>query len=138
MILRAGISLLLCLAAVSLVTAQTEGELKPVLGMAHTCEEAKALLDLTRNDVGNEGVIVLVARLGDREVSRRLNRQRLFNVWSYLHHAGGFPANRLVKAEGDRVRGFGRMELYAKGRLMLILPAKRQGDIVGVRSCGPV
>lgn len=132
----AGMALLLCLALTFPVAAQTEPEAKPALGVAGSCEEAKALLDLLRNDVGDEGVIILVARLGDGEPLRKVNQQRLSNVWSYLHHAGQFPAQRLVKAEGEKARGAGRIDLYAKGRLMLTLTAKRGGDIVGARACG--
>lgn len=133
---RATITLLLCLAVGLTAAARTGDEPKSVLGVAGTCEEAKALLDLLRKDVGDDGVIVLVARSGEGETSRKINGQRLYAVWSYLHNAGKFPADRLVKAEGEKVRGRGRVELYAKGKLMLVLTAKRGGDIVGVKSCG--
>ena len=118
--------------------ARAREQLKPALGTAKKCEEAKALLDALRNDAGAEGVIILVARLGDGE-SPKLNRRRLYAAWGYLHHAGQFPEGRLVKAEGERVRGRGRVELYAKSKLMLVLMAERPNDdIVGAKSCGPI
>ena len=81
----------------------------------------------------------MVARLGDGETSPKVNRRRLYSAWSYLHHAGQFPENRVVKAEGERVRGAGRIELYAKGKLMLVLAAERvNADMVGEKSCGLV
>jgi hypothetical protein len=128
--------LLLCALLITPVAAQTEQKPKAALGTAGSCEEAKALLDLLRNDVDGEGVIILVARLGDGERSRQINGPRLDAVWSYLHHAGQFPAERLVKAEGEKVGGSGRIDIYAKGRLTLTLTAKRGGDIVGTKSCG--
>ena len=128
--------LLLVMLITSPAVAYAQQRLDPVLGTVSNCEEGKALLDLLRNETGNEGVIILVARLGDGETSRKVNRERLYNTWSYLHHAGQFPDEKLVKAEGERVRGQGRVELYAKGKLMLVLTAKRNGDIVGVKSCG--
>jgi hypothetical protein len=128
--------LLLCAVMVTPVAALTEQKSKPVLGMTGNCEEAKALLDLLRNDVGDEGVIILIARLGDGEASRKINGRRLYSVWSYLHHAGQFPSDRLVKAEGEKVVGPSRIEIYAKGRLMLSLTAKTGGDIVGPKTCG--
>lgn len=130
------IVLLLCAVLAAHVSALTAQKSKPAPGKTESCEEAKALLDLLRNDAGNEDVIVLVARSGDGENSRKINGPRLYSVWSYLHHAGQFPADRLVKAEGEKVRGPGRIDIYAKGRLMLTLTAKRGGDIVGPRTCG--
>ncbi len=134
--LPAWIVLLLCAVLAAPAPALTEQKLKPILGVTGNCEEAKALLDLLRNDVGDEGVIILIARLGDGETSRKINGLRLYSVWSYLHHAGQFPSDRLIKAEGEKVRGGGRIEIYAKGRLMLSLTAKPGGDIVGPKTCG--
>ena len=130
--------LLIALAVISCTVADAQGKLEPVLGTSEKCEEAKALLDLLRIEAGDEGVIILVARLGDGEKSRKVNRERLYNVWSYLHHAGQFPESRIIKAEGERARGSGRVELYAKGKLMLVLSGRRNGDIVGPRTCGYV
>lgn len=129
----AWIVLLLCAGLATPVAALTAQQSKPVLGTTGNVEEAKALLDLLHNEVGDEGVIILVARLGDGETSRKINGPRLYSVWSYLHHAGQFPADRLVKAEGEKVRGPGRIDIYAKGRLMLTLTAQRGRDIVGPR-----
>jgi hypothetical protein len=91
-----------------------------------------------RNLSGDDGIIILIARLGKGEYQRKSNRERLHAVWSYLHHAGQFPEHRIVKAEGDRVSGQGRVEIYANGRLMLSLTSSRKGDIVGRKTCGLV
>ena len=136
--LQMTIFLPVALAAVGCIDAQAQGKLVPTLGTAVKCEEAKALLDVLRNDAEDEGVIILVARLGASDPWPKVNRRRLNSVWSYLHHAGQFPESRLVRAEGERLRGRGRVELYAKGKLMLVLVAERPSDdIVGPKSCGP-
>jgi hypothetical protein len=49
------------------------------------------------------GVLVVVARLGDGEGSRELNRRRLYNVREYLKERGGLAADKIVAAEGERV-----------------------------------
>lgn len=102
---QTGVLVLLCLVGANSAAAQEAGLLKPVLGSTDNCEDAKARLDNVRILSGEEGVIVLVARLGRGETSRRVNRERLHAIWSYLHRGGRFPDNRLVKAEGERVRG---------------------------------
>ena len=135
---KTGLLLLLALVTPGFPIVQAQTKLDPPPGTVRKCGEAKAALDLLRNDAGDEGVIILVARPGEGEYSSKVNRRRLYSAWSYLHHAGQFPEDRLVRAEGERVRGRGRVELYAKGKLMLILAAERPGDdIVGLKSCGP-
>ena len=136
--IQTSVFLLLALAIAKPAVVPAQEVLAPILGTAKKYEDAKARLDMLRNEVGGEGVIILVARLGDGEKSRKVNRERLYNVWSYLHHAGQFPESRIVKAEGERARGRGRVDLYAKGKLMLVLTGRRNGDIVGPRTCGYV
>src|SRR5882724_3072881 len=59
---------------------------------------------------GADRVLIAVARLGTGEASRELNRRRLFNVRNYLEHYRGVPAKRIVTAEGEKVRGYGRVD----------------------------
>src|SRR5918998_1576813 len=63
-----------------------------------------------------DSLVIAVARLGNGETSRELNRRRLYNLrvrWRVF----GLPANRLIVAEGERVNGYGRVELYISGKL---------------------
>ena len=132
------IALLFCMAVINPAIAQKQNLTEPVLGTTDNCEDAKARLDNVRILSGNDGIIILVARLGRGETSRKTNRERLQAVWNYLHHGSAFSEQRIVKTEGDRVSAQGRVDIYGDGRLMLVLVSKRHGDIVGRKSCGMV
>jgi hypothetical protein len=97
-----------------------------------TCEEHSAILDMLRNKLmqgdDKEGVIIAVARLGDGERMRNLNRRRLYNLRVHFTDYG-FPAQKLIAAEGKRVKGFGRVELYVGGKLIDVLLVARNGDL---------
>jgi hypothetical protein len=82
------------------------------------------------------GVLVVVARLGDGEGSRELNRRRLYNVREYLEGRGGLAADKIVVAEGERVRGYGRLEYYLGGKLFEQLLFRRNGYVCH-SCCGP-
>lgn len=61
-----------------------------------------------------DSYLILIARLGDREYSSKLNRTRLKPFATYLNRFNGL---NLVMAEGTKVKGNGRVELYVGGRL---------------------
>ena len=82
------------------------------------------------------GVMVVMARLGDGEGSRELNRRRLYNVREYLKERGGLAADKIVVAEGERVRGYGRLEYYLAGKLFEQLLFRRNGYMCH-SCCGP-
>ncbi len=134
--LNVRIILLLYISVASPVIAQQKNDLQPVFGITGNCEDAKARLDGVAIEVGREGIVILIAKLGDGEISRKVNRQRLYYILRYFNRADQLGEKRLIKAEGERVRGPGQVEIYAKGKLMLILTTKRNGDILGVKSCG--
>ena len=62
--------------------------------------------------------LILIARLGTGERDRKLNRARLAYVEDYLksHNV------EYVFAEGERVAGLGRFEVYVGGRLAMSIP----------------
>ncbi len=130
--------LMFCSEILNPADAQNQNSLEPVIATADGgyCEGTKAILDRFCIEAGNDGVIILVARLGNGEVSRKSNRDRLQHINYYLNITRAIPKNRLVLAEGERVRGLGRVEIYAQGKLMLVLTVKRNGDILGLKSCG--
>src|ERR1700687_3048719 len=82
------------------------------------CESDIAILDGASNQAGEKGLIIVIARLGDGDNNRDLNRRRLHNVRTYLTQWGGRrnPTN-VVTAQGERVKGYGRGELYVAGKL---------------------
>ena len=94
-----------------------------------SCEIAMLYLDNASSEAGkvSEGHIIAVARLGDAEQSVRLNRRRLGFVRNYLINRRGW--NKIVTAVGERVKGYGRVELYVGGKLLYVLRYPRRGLI---------
>lgn len=89
-------------------------------------EQVLALMKEEPNLAGN---IILIARLSKQERNRDLNRRRLFNVSERYRYALKVPAERIVSAEGERVEGFGRVEIYWNGEMIGALVARRNRDI---------
>jgi hypothetical protein len=79
--------------------------------------------------------IVLVARLGKGETNRRFNQRRLHNVRERIKMSG-IDTKKIIVAEGERVSGLGRVEVYAGGKLIEVFPVWRNRDIC-VECCGP-
>jgi len=97
-----------------------------------TCETHSAILDITRNEAvwgaGKNSVVIAIARLGDGETSRQLNRRRLYNLTVHWNDYK-LPSGKLVTVEGDRVKGFGRVELYIGSKLFDVLVPQRGKDL---------
>ena len=101
------------------------------------CEQNSLILDNTRYVVekdASDTVVVAIARLGTGEVSRKLNRRRLENLRTYWRELK-LPKARLILAEGEDVEGYGRVELYVKGKLHETLTVARGKDLCVV-CCG--
>jgi hypothetical protein len=93
------------------------------------CEFNVSVLTGAHRVAGDEGLVIMIARLGRGEVSRDLNRRRLHNARTFLTEFGHRSPNTIVTAEGDRVDGYGRVELYAGGKLFHVLLASPNGDL---------
>jgi hypothetical protein len=123
-------SLLLILGAASICHAQNPDASKKTA--PENCEIHSLILDMMRNEVvwgsSKGGLVIAIARLGNGETSRELNRRRLYNLGVHWKDYG-LPAERLVRAEGERVNGFGRVELYVSGKLFDALLVKRGRDL---------
>jgi hypothetical protein len=108
-------------------------DLKPA-----TCESNAALLDNVKAKFSiekNESVIILIGRIGRNEESLELNRRRLFNVKHYLDSRLGLEASRIITAQGERTKGYGRVEIYVNGALLETLVAATRKDLC-VTCCG--
>jgi hypothetical protein len=92
------------------------------------CETTKAELDLVAQTAGRDKTIIIIARLGIGESSRVINRRRMGGLRDYLESARAFPPDKLITAEGERVRGLGRIELYVGGELLMVFTLKRNKD----------
>jgi hypothetical protein len=99
----------------------------------HDEEHTKALLDFAAISAGTDKTIILIARLGTGERSRNLTRLRLRIAGGYLMENRGVPKDRVITAEGERVRGLGHVEVYVGGRLHTLFKMKRSRGFGG---CG--
>jgi hypothetical protein len=92
------------------------------------CDTAASYLDFAVIDTRKlEGTyLIMIARLGNGETSRRLNQRRLTVVEEYVLRRGSDL--KYVLAEGRRVRGRGRIELYVGGQLVRVLPFEQNAD----------
>lgn len=89
------------------------------------CEGAAQRLDFAVvNTRKLEGAyLILIARLGTGEFSRSLNQARLSIVEEYVLRRGSDL--KYVLAQGSRVKGLGRLEVYVGGKLADIMPLRR-------------
>lgn len=99
------------------------------------CEENISILGAATQAVAKDGLLIVIARLGDGERNRELNRRRLHNVRTYLsEYVHARAPETIITAEGERVSGYGRIELYVGGKLFHVLTIPRNGDLL-VGSC---
>lgn len=104
----------------------------------NTQETTKAILDfayIEHQQVSAGETMFIIARLGTGETSRKLNQDRLFALREYLFEYRKLPANRLVTAEGDRVKGPGQVEIYVNGKLYALFKMKRYRTFTQNRYC---
>lgn len=113
----------ICFVAISSAAQGTNAE--PIVVNGNSNEDSKANLDALAQVAGEEKLIIMIARLSNRESSRRLSRQRLQTARSYLENVRAIPTRRIVIAEGEPVTGFGRIEAYMDGKLYMIFIFER-------------
>jgi hypothetical protein len=108
----------------SIHLAQTRSQNTPaVQSTPDGCEMNSSSLNIVAKDeLPRDGVVIAIARLGNGETSRLLNQRRLLGVKGGLIKSG-LPEQRIVIAEGERVIGYGRVELYSAGKLQMTLLA---------------
>lgn len=105
-----------------LLAISTSGQIrtpnKPI-----NCEDFQALLDLAIIDSQKlEGTyMIIITRLGTGETDKRLHRLRHYYVEDYIKERNV----QYVFAAGERVKGFGRFEVYVGGLLNMSIPIKK-------------
>lgn len=87
------------------------------------CETFQALLDFAIIDWRRlEGThMIIITRLGTGETDKRLHRLRHYYVEEYIQKRDV----RYVFAAGERVKGYGRFEVYVGGRLNMSVPIQK-------------
>ncbi len=115
----------ICTVMAGYVAAQSAEAQKPIVVNGGDNETTKAQLDLLAQTAGNDKLIIMVARLGEGESSRKLNRRRLQAASSYLKTVRAVPEQRIVTAESKPVRGHGRVEVYLCDKLFMVFTLER-------------
>jgi len=129
-------SVLVCSSVTVATQDQDKPWLLPNLKPQH-CELNVHLLDNMHHLAGDDTIIIAVAHLGDGERNPELNRRRLHNVKAYLTtFAWKRPSETVVTAVGERVKGYGRVDLYVRGGLWASLAVWRNEDLI-VGICEP-
>lgn len=126
-------SCVLLLIAASVIAQNNQNTDTLANRLPDTCEGNTVRLDIVRQksrEVDLTGVTIAIARLGKGELSSEINNRRLYTARKYLD----LPSDSFVAAEGERVQGFGRIELYVGGRLLEVLPVEKCQDL-RVGSC---
>jgi hypothetical protein len=110
---------------------------KPPEARVNNCEANDHYLDTAHQLAGDNSIIIAVAHLGNGERNPELNRRRLHNVRAYLtSFAWKRRPDTVITAEGEKVNGNGRVDIYVRGGLWAALAVKRNGDLL-VGLCEP-
>lgn len=93
------------------------------------CEVAGVYMDdvVRRMKNNTDGsYLIVIARLGNGETSQHLSRVRLKAVQMYMQY---HPDVKLILAEGERRRGQGSVEFYVAGKLLYMLPIRKNSRL---------
>ena len=93
------------------------------------CEFNISVLTGAHRAAGEAGLVIMIARLGSGEGRRGLNHRRLHNARTFLVEFGHRNPQTIVTAEGQPVDGYGRVELYAGGKLFHVLMTNPNDDL---------
>jgi hypothetical protein len=107
--------------------AQTVGDEPSIVESDSSGEIASSEIASMLREARQDGErLFVIVRLGTGEMNRRLNFVRLFNTRQYILEKG-FDRGKTIFAEGELVKGEGRIEFYRGSRLRLVLLAPRNG-----------
>lgn len=101
------------------------------------CEENALNFDILMtkaNEYPGLEKIILIARLGNGEKSRKYNEKRLEVVKAGISAFDRYPAEKIITAQGERVSGKGQVEVYIGGRLFAVFKVGRKENLQG-RNC---
>lgn len=83
------------------------------------------------------GVLIVIVRLGDGENSSELIQRRIYNMREYIKYRyNSLASEKVIVAEGETVKGNGRIEYYLGGQLSERLLYPKNGYICH-SCCGP-
>jgi hypothetical protein len=67
--------------------------------------------------------IILIAHLGDSEVRRDLNQERMRRICLGINF--DYDCKNVILAEGERVKGQGSVDIYVDGKLIAVVRSER-------------
>lgn len=96
------------------------------------CYEYALSLDVITQRTDEEKTIIVIARLGSKDLKGNLNKRRLYNIRAYWTEFLSEPIRRdpktIILAEGEPIKGYGQIEFYVRGELVEILKLIPNGD----------
>jgi hypothetical protein len=93
----------------------------------NNCESNTVDISYILSFLDKDKSIIAIARLGDGETSSRYNLRRLKSMKDSLSHS--ISRERIVTAQGERIKGRGRVEIYLDGRLFIVFTVGRNQDL---------
>ena len=97
------------------------------------CAHRSAIVDGIHQKTPADELILVVARPGDGDTKPRLSWRRLHNIRAYwtefLDEDHGRKPETIVLAEGERIKGYGRLEFYVGGKLVEVIKVARNSDV---------
>ena len=101
------------------------------------CQHNEAFVSGIGQNIPAKTLLIVIGRAGENETKSNLNKRRLHNVRAYLTRFTKQAADEsLILAEGEKVKGYGRLEFYINGKLTAILNIRHNWDLI-VGNCYP-
>ena len=119
----------LCLMCSSIALGQQKMDEPP------NCHGRDAVLYGIAKSTSPNNLITVVANLGEGEDRPNLNQRRLHNVrvyWTKFLNEYRRSPDTIILTEGEKVKGYGRLEFYVDGELKASLKLKRNSDLLVV------
>ena len=97
------------------------------------CWQNELMLDVISQRTPADEAIIVIARLGDKDLKPNLNKRRLQNIrtyWTqYLTGSGKRNPETVIVAEGEPINGYGQVEFYVRGQLVEVFKAHPNSDL---------
>lgn len=97
------------------------------------CQFRTPMLDYINQDARSDGLITVIARLGDGDIRPNLNWRRLYNARAYwtefLPEGQRRKPETIMLKEGERVKGYGQLEFYLGENLVYVLKIAHNSDV---------
>lgn len=108
---------LLFFSLTSMLTGQTIMKNKERKENPAPCEFAQSTLSVIHNLAKGKNIII-ISRLGNGEVSNSLHKKRLSSAKKFYIDSWNRPADTIITASGDRVKGLGRLDIFLDGNYL--------------------